>query len=69
MSRKQFRVTNNGRYNGRKTRGSIIIEQYISLTIIFYPYINDKNSERSLVYVSHISIYLSNIHTIQIEAF
>ena len=48
---KQFRETNNGRYNGRKKRGPIIKEQYISLTIIFYAYINDEDSKRSCVYV------------------
>ena len=45
------------------------MEQYISLTVIFYAYINGEDSKRSRVYVLHISIYLSNIYTIQIEAF
>ena len=62
MDMKQFRATNNGQYNGRRKRGSIIMEQYISMIIIFCMKINDKDSEQSYVYVSHISIYLSNIH-------
>ena len=50
-------------------RESIIMKQYISLTIVFYTKVNDTNSERPHVYVSHISVYLSNIYTVQIEAF
>ena len=69
MDMKQFTGTDNGRYNGRKKRGSITMEQNTSLTIIFYKYINDEDSERSRVYVTHISVYLSNIYTIQMEAF
>ena len=46
---KQFRATN----NGRQKRGSIIMEQYIPLIIIFYAFINDEDSERRRVSVSH----------------
>ena len=32
------------------------MEQYISLTIVFYTKINDKNGERPHIYVLHLSI-------------
>ena len=42
MDMKQLRATNNGRYNRRTKERSIIMEQCISLTIIFDAYINDE---------------------------
>ena len=39
----QFRENNNGRYNGRDKDGSIIMEQYISLNIIFLVYTIDED--------------------------
>ena len=56
MHMKQFRATN----NRRKTSESIILEQYVCLSIIFEAQINEEDRERSPLYVSHRSI--NHIH-------
>ena len=61
MDMKQFRVTNSGRYEGRKKSGSIIREQYISLTSAQSEQRKHSKTSESLSNALPVTVMLSHI--------